>query len=491
MNRAQLARYLKDRQAFRENEIVLPSGQRLGEVIEPWQREHVFGPLDATKDRQPLYRLLYLELPRGHAKTATMAAEALTAAFLDGDVRIFMCAADQDQARLCHEALVGYLKRNPEIRPSFHVARNEIRAKATGATIRVLSSDAPTAYGLGGLSSKLLILCDELWAWAGRELWDAMFTATAKVQDWRVIVGSNAGFDTTSVAWEIRELCRTAADERFYLYSPDGVQASWITAKDLATQQRTLPPEVYQRLWENRWVEGSGSLITREQLDACVDSGWRPQRAGSDYVRYVVGVDLGLVRDRTARAVVHKEASGRVVLDDLRTWQGSRREPVQISDVETDLVDVDRRFNHPRFVLDPWQLQSSQQRLRGQLSIGEFRMTAESVRRLSENLLRLIRDRQLRIYPDSDLERELLGLQMVQTGYGWRMDHRSGGFSDRAVALAMAALDAAESPATSADDVKRFAQLNRELAPPARQRAGFASLTGVPGMPDYGGVRRL
>ena len=40
-----------------------------------------------------------------------------------------------------------------------------------------------------------------------------------------------------------------------------------------------------------------------------------------DGVRYFVGLDLGLVRDRTARAVVHFDRdAANVALDDLRTW---------------------------------------------------------------------------------------------------------------------------------------------------------------------------
>jgi hypothetical protein len=485
MNRAELGRYLKDRHAFRREQIILPGGKRLGEVEEAWQTENIFGPLDARDEAGNYqYQLTYLELPRGHAKTAVLAMEALASAFLDGDVRVFMAAADQDQARLCHEALIGYLRRNPALRGSFKVARNEIVVPATGASIRVLSSDAPTAYGLGGLSQRLLILADELWCWHGRELWDALWTATAKTRDWRVIVGSNAGFDTTSVAWELREMCRERVDPRFYIYSPDGVVASWISKKDLETQRRSLPPEVFQRLWENHWTEGSGSLITREQLEACVDPTWRPQTAGRQFVRYSVGVDLGLVRDRTARAVVHVEPGGRVVLDDLRVWQGSRRQPVQIADIEQDLVEVDERFNHPRISLDPWQLVGSQQRLQGRLSIGEFRFTSESVRKLSENLLRLIQDRQLRLYPDTELERELLGLQMVQTQFGFRMDHRSGGFSDRVMALAMAALHATESPTTSPDDVERLKGLMNELN--AGRRSALRDLVGSPGTGNFG-----
>jgi|SRR6188472_3186313 len=50
----------------------------------------------------------------------------------------------------------------------------------------------------------------------------------------------------------------------------------------------------------------------------------------------------------------------------------------------------------------------------------------------------------LRVYPDHELEREITGLRVVETPSGWRFDHRTGGYSDRAVALAMATMLAQE-----------------------------------------------
>ena len=46
------------------------------------------------------------------------------------------------------------------------------------------------------------------------------------------------------------------------------------------------------------------------------------------------------------------------------------------------------------------------------------------------------------MYPDEALERELVGLNVVQRGYGWRIDHSSGGHDDRAMALGMMAMEA-------------------------------------------------
>lgn len=47
---------------------------------------------------------------------------------------------------------------------------------------------------------------------------------------------------------------------------------------------------------------------------------------------------------------------------------------------------------------------------------------------------------------DKGLEDELLGLQCIQKNYGFRIDHEAGGYSDRGIALGMAALVLATTP---------------------------------------------
>jgi hypothetical protein len=70
------------------------------------------------------------------------------------------------------------------------------------------------------------------------------------------------------------------------------------------------------------------------------------------------------------------------------------------------------------------------------------------VQKLSTTLHQTITSASLRVYPDQELEREILGLRVVETSSGWRFDHRAGAHSDRAVALAMA-LAAAQRAGTS------------------------------------------
>ncbi len=438
---ADLRRYLVDRHAFRREQLILPDGRRFAAAEERWQTEHVFAPLDARDDDGWRYRLLYLELPRGHAKTTMGAMEALTVALLEDGVRVYFAGADKDQAGIGFEMLTGFIKRNPSLQSSFRILRDRVEVPATGTVVQVLSADAPTSYGLGGLGRGYLAIIDELWAHSNPDLWHSLWSATGKVPNWRVLVLSNSGHDFSSAAWKVRSLCAEGADRRFYLYSPAGVVASWLDESWVEMQRRSLPPPVYQRLIENKWVDGAGSLITREDLARCVDTTWRPQLAGADGVRYFVGVDLGLTHDRTARAVVHYDGEAQqVVLDDLRVWQGSKDDPVFIADIEGDLLSCDARFGRPEFYLDPWQLQSSIQRLGTRLRLREFTFTSESVRRLSETLYSLLHNGQVRLYPDAELEAELLRLQVRQTSYGWRIDHKAGAFSDRAMALGMAVM---------------------------------------------------
>ena len=241
-------------------------------------------------------------------------------------------------------------------------------------------------------------------------------------------------------------MCRTRGDP-FYLYAPDGPVASWLSAEWRAMQEHSLPPDVFQRLIENKWVEGAGSFITRAQLQQCVDPNLSPRLTGEHNTQYAVGLDLGLKRDRTALAVAHLDsAKDAVVLDSLRVWQGSRNAPVQIGAVEEELLSLGQRFHVRTFTCDPWQLQGTIQRLSPRLPVKEFNFTAQSVRRLSETLFTLIQSGRLRLFPDTELERELLNLNVVQKGYGWRIDHASGRYSDRAMALGMACMEVLAMP---------------------------------------------
>ena len=79
-----------------------------------------------------------------------------------------------------------------------------------------------------------------------------------------MLVISTAGWDRTSIAWEVRTIAETEPD---WYFSARGQCASWISPAWLAQQRRSLPAHVYERLHESRWVEGVGAYLTAAEVD--------------------------------------------------------------------------------------------------------------------------------------------------------------------------------------------------------------------------------
>ena len=251
-----LRRWRADRMAFRREAILLEDGRPFGEAMDAWQAED-FAALD-----DPQHRHAYLERPRGHSKTGDLGTEAVVELVLGRPgAQLFCAGADQDQAALLQQDVVGKCERSPWLNPLVRVTRTEVVVPATGSRLRVLASDAPSAYGL----RPDWIAVDELVEWRKRGLWDSLWTATGKRPRCRMLVISTPGWDKTGIAWEVRQIAAREAD---WYFSARGQCASWISAAWLAQQARTLPPHVYQRLHGGVWVEGVGAFLTSAEVEA-------------------------------------------------------------------------------------------------------------------------------------------------------------------------------------------------------------------------------
>jgi hypothetical protein len=406
---------------FRCEAILLEDGRPFGEAMEPWQRDD-FAMLDAGEHRHA-----YLERPRGHSKTADIGTEAVTELMLGPpNQRLYCCAADEDQARLLFEDVAAKFARNPLLRPSVKITQREIIVKATGSRLRVLNSDAPSAYGL----RPDWIAIDELCEWRRRDLWDSLWSATGKRPRCRVLVISTAGWDKTSIAWDVHEIARTEAD---WYFAARGYCAAWISSEWREQQRRTLPPHVFARLHEARWVDGVGAFLTAEEVDA-VFAALPDVRGGC----VAIGLDIGLSRDRTVAAAV-RNVGGLVAIEHLVTWAGKPGRKVDLEDVEREVKALADRCGAPVHY-DPYQGVLLAQRLqRRGVQMIEFPFTADNRRRLFATLLDLVRTRRLRSQPHEELRRELLGLEVAQTAAGWRVDHKAGRYDDHVIAAALGA----------------------------------------------------
>jgi hypothetical protein len=422
--RAALARWRADRMAFRREAIVLENGQAFGQVIEAWQVED-FRALD-----DPVHRHAYLERPRGHSKTGDLGTEAVVELVLGPPgQRLYCAAADEDQASLLFQDVLGKFQRNPLLAPLVKVTRRVLTVPSLGSTLTVLASDAPSAYGL----RPDWIAVDELAEWRRRELWDSLWSATGKRARCRMLVISSAGWDKTSIAWEVRSIAEAEAD---WLLSSRGPCASWVSDAWREQQRRTLPPHVFARLHLNQWVEGVGAFLTAVEVDGIFVEALPAVRWGQQ----ALGLDIGLSKDRTVLALVRGDPSSPlVVVESLVTWTPRPGTKVDLTEVEGAVADLARATGAP-VVCDPWQAVLLAQRLRARgLSVVEYSFTGDSRRKLFGAVLDLVRTGRLRCRPHDDLRRELLGLEVAETAAGWRVDHRVGQHDDHVVAVALAA----------------------------------------------------
>lgn len=441
-------RYLDDPVLFVKEQIVLSNGQRVGEAMakDEWVELDLLRPIFARDaNGLPKHRLLYFEYPRGHWKTGGVAASGVTEAVTHDSTDVVVAAADEDQAKILLDNIAGYVARNPLLAAAVKQRAGEFIVPRRGSRIRVISSDVPSSWGLGGTHKRFRVYIDELTAWPdkGEELWIALVSATAKVPDTQTVVISTAGIDPDRAwQWRVRQMANREPWAK--LYTTDGVLASWVTDDRLDQMEAALPPAAFRRLFLNEWIRASGDFVSEEQWLSCIDANLRPRSGavtdgtGTPIYKYVVGCDLGLRRDRSAIAVLHREQD-RIVLDELLVFTPARNHPVSPTVVHMALQDVARRYPGANLIADRWNLELSMEQLQPHFaSVEAWTFGGGNWKKLADALYQAITSAQLRVFDDDALTQEMLGLRTIVTANGWRFDHARTGFSDRATAIAMA-----------------------------------------------------
>jgi len=482
----QMTTYLADPVQLILDQFVLADGKTYGACIADFQLETFRAIFARHSNHRPKHRLCYLERRRGESKTTDIAAVAL-ADLLTGPARhrSFAVAADEDQAALILESVEDFQARSPVL-SGLKVQKNTVTNSATGSELRILAADARTNFGL----RPRLVLFDELSQQRDRKLWTTMWTSVAKSPASQMIVGSMAGTDLSSIAWEVRQLAATKP--AYYFQGRAGTQpAPWLAAEDLEEQRATIHPIDFAVYFEAQWSEPAGAWITSAMYDA-IETG--VEASGVAYpLTAVMYVDLGLRKDATAIAVCHgvqrPDNQTGVVTDTLRTLRGTKAEPVQLEAVEDLVVELVEAYRVRRVVFESWQGASSVQRLRKRLegvSVEEQFPTAESMAKAWGGLYSLITGARLCVFPHAELRREMLAL--VVKSVGGRLKVVEGStlvHQDHAVALAGACQLVTAQPVASPDDLQRYRTLMQDLATPSAPRPGFREVTGIPGTVNF------
>jgi hypothetical protein len=375
--------------------------------------------------------------------------------------RLYWVGADADQGKLAIDAITGYVDRTPALADTLDLFAFAVQARASGARLDILAADAASSWGL--LPSA--VFADELsqWADAGnpRRLWDSVSSACAKRSDAKLVVLTTAG-DPGHFA---RAILDHAIESPMWNVDEVPGPSPWMDADRLAEQRARLLPSVYARLFENRWVASEDRLASPDELRECVvlpgDLDCDPR------FKYLITLDLGLKRDRTAAAVAHRE-DRRVVLDRIATWQGTRENPVEIAEVEKWVIDTAHEFRSARIILDPHQGVGTLQTLRAHgFSADEYPFTATSTGRLAASLFNAIRDRAVLLPDDASLLDELATVRLRESSPNvYRLDHDAGKHDDQAIALALAVHTLLSEVQPPVNYSAQIAAIKRAMGPP-------------------------
>jgi len=217
--------------------------------------------------------------------------------------------------------------------------------------------------------------------------------------------------------------------------------APWQDDAWLAEMRRSLRPNQYLRMIENRFVTSESSFISMAEWDRCVASiGHLPHNKTTPLF---IGVDASTKHDSSAIVCVARDgfAGQYYRLATHRVFQPSPDDPLNFeTTIEAALLDLHKRYNIAQVLYDPFQMQSTAQRLRDAgLPIEEFPQTVPNLTAASQNLYDLIQTQQLAVYPDEAMRLAVSRSVAKETTRGWRIGKDMQTHKiDVVVALAMA-----------------------------------------------------
>ena len=181
-----------------------------------WQERivrQIYGPRD--EDGERIVREVFFYIPRGNRKTSLSAVLALL--HLIGPERvpagqIIFAASDREQAGIGFKEAAGIVDMDRRLVAATrtydpHAGIRTIRSKVDASTLKAVSSDGKAQHG----TTPTFVLADEIHAWKGRDLWEALQSGMSKRNGGLTVVATTAGRGTEGLAAERYNYARRVA----------------------------------------------------------------------------------------------------------------------------------------------------------------------------------------------------------------------------------------------------------------------------------------
>jgi phage terminase large subunit-like protein len=235
------------------------------------------------------------------------------------------------------------------------------------------------------------------------------------------------------------------AGDGILMYWTNEPQAPWQDARWLAEMRRSMRPNQFLRMIENRWTVSQATFVDLADYDQCVDTTMVPMVTDRQLPIWC-GVDAAVKHDSSALcAVTWDQQHQRIRVVAHRIYQPTPENPIDFeAEIEQTLIDWYRRFNMRQVLFDPYQMAASSQRLlRVGLPMEEFPQTVPNLTAASQNLYERIKGRNFVIYPSEPIRLAISRAVAIEGTRGWRIGKDKQAYKiDIVVALAQAALAA-------------------------------------------------
>ncbi len=269
------------------------------------------------------------------------------------------------------------------------------------------------------------------------EVLRAVRPATATHPNAKIIIVSSP-YAKVGVLWDLWQN-RHDDPEVLVWHAPTSLMNPTVPVRFLE-RERARDPETYAREYEAAFTDAVSSFIPGDAIEACVVRGRRDVRP-VDRRRYHGAIDAAFKGDRFAICVVHVEA-GKVVVDFLYGWEGTREAPLRLSTVLPEIQMIARSYRLYHIAGDQFGAEPLRHAFKGiHLTFEEVTFTNASKADLYGSLRALIVDRQIELLDHPESLKELRALELEALPGGTSRvghPHRTGARDDFADAIALA-----------------------------------------------------
>jgi len=298
-------------------------------ILAPWQEHDIIRPIFGWKraDGTRRFRIAYDEIPRKNGKSTKAAAigNFLFLADSEPGAQVYTAATKKDQARIVHSEAVRMVRtmqaEDPAFKEHVRIYHSSMCVKATDSKYEPLSADSGTLDGLN-ISGAII---DELHAHKTRDLYDKLRTAKGSRRQPLLFIITTAGYDRTSVCWEVHEhavkvLEGVLEDDSFFAYiacldegddwtdeavwhkaNPNlGISVKLDDLREECQRAKTNRGEenAFRRFHLNQWTTLADRWLALDKWDLCSE----PRYSVEDLhgMRCWAGLDLASIKDLTA-----------------------------------------------------------------------------------------------------------------------------------------------------------------------------------------------